>query len=233
MIDINTLRGSTVRDNAGTKGELLNLTLPWVKVGWQDEGALAPREESFLRSDPRMEAVEILTLDQGWIPLGNLIGVEEEADGPRGPSLVEDLENLLLEKPRSPFKTAASIGPSVAGGWPAKKGGKHHMKHRKQDYWDCSGSNYHYLCKGKEGEKKKIKRDPGAKAVYNKDYKEYKKRQRDVAEPHKRIVTKNKKKRAAAAAAKKAAGATKRPAAKKKGLLHKAKSAIKRILGRK
>lgn len=232
MIDINTLRGSTVRDNAGTRGELLNLTLPWVKVGWQDENSLLPREESFLRSDPRMESVEILTLDRGWIPLSSLIGVvEEDVDGPRGPSLAEDLENLLLEKPRSPFKTAASIGPSVAGGWPAKAGGKHHMKHRKQDYWDCSGSNYHYLCKGKEGEKKKIKRDPGAKAAYNKDYKEYQSRQRDVAEPNKRIVAKNKKKRAAAAAAKKVAGA-KKPAAKK-GLLQRAKAAVKRIIGRK
>jgi hypothetical protein len=230
MIDINTLRGSTVRDNAGTKGELLNLTLPWVKVGWQDEGVLIPREESFLRSDPRMEAVEILTLDQGWIPLSTLIGTvtEDEDEGPRGPSLVEDLENLLLEKPRSPFKTAASIGPSVAGGWPAKAGGKHHMKHRKQDYWDCSGSNYKYLCKGKEGEKKKIKRDPEKKAAYNQDYKEYQKAQKTVAEPHKRIQAKNKKKRAA----KKAAAAAKKPA-KKKGLIQRAKAALKRIVGKK
>jgi hypothetical protein len=226
MIDINSLRGSTVRDNAGTRGELLNLTLPWVKVGWQDEGALVPREESFLRSDPRMESVQILTLDQGWIPLSSLIGIvteEESEGGPRGPSLVEDLEGLLLEKPRSPFKTAASIGPSIRHGWPAKKG-KRHMKHRKRDYWDCSGSNYKYTCKGKEGEVKKITVDPEKKAEYNAAYKEFTRKQKDVAAPHQRITMKRRRK---AAAAKKAAGK------KKPGILKRAARKLKKVFGKK
>lgn len=218
MIDINSLRGSTVRDNAGTKGEVLNLSLPWVRIGWQDEDVLAPREESFLRSDPRMESVEILTLDQGWIPLAALVGTitKEDEDGPRGPSLVEDLEGLLeegellVEKPRSPFKTAASIG----------QGPRHRKRVRKQDYWDCSGSNYKYTCKGKEGETKVITVDPAWKRVYNKQYKKWHKARMDVAAPRrilKRMATQKK------AASKK----------KKPGFLKRIKKGLKKILGRK
>ena len=285
MIDIAVLRGATVRDNAGTMGELMGLSLPWVKVGWRDEGKLLPREESFLRSDPRMESIHILTLDAGWVPLMNLVGKEQkEETGPRGPSLVEDLEyllefdldaaldelaealeclgvpcleeldalepeelleeldpdgQLLLEKPRSPFKTAASIGPSVAGGWPATAGGKHHMRHRKTDYWDCTAQGkYKYKCRGKEGEVKIITRDATKKSHYNADYKEYRKNQMNIAASGKRIRAKNAKKRAAAgkgggAGAKKPGAKTQ---AKKPGLISrlvsKVKGAVKKLRGK-
>lgn len=162
MIDVAALRGSTVRDNAGTRGEVLSVSLPWLRIGWWDENASRTREETFLRSDPRVSTMEILTINEGWIPASRLVGAEEPDTEP-DIKLSEDLEALLQEKLRSPFKRASKIGRSVANGrWKKKK-----------DYWDCSGSNYRYICKGKEGEKKVITRDKGAKASYNKAYKNY------------------------------------------------------------
>jgi hypothetical protein len=163
MIDIAALRGSTVRDNAGTRGEILSVSLPWVRVGWWDEGAVVSRKESFLRSDPRIAGMEILTINEGWIPASRLVGVDVPAEVEMDTTLAEDLSNLIQEKKRSPFKRASKIGRSVAHGrWKKKK-----------DYWDCSGKNYRYVCKGKEGEKKIITRDKDAKSAYNKAYKKY------------------------------------------------------------
>ena len=203
MIDVKALRGSTVRDAAGTTGEIMNTSTAWLKVGWWDEGAIRPREESFLRSDPRVKSIHILTLTDGWIPVVDLIGVsvKEGEKGPHGPVLVEDLQGLLLEKPRSPFKTAASIGPGPAHGW--RHGGPSKMKHKKRDYWDCSGSNYVYKCKGKEGENKTVRVNKANKADYNALYKQWRKARLDVAAPITRIKKRLARKKKAAAAAKK------------------------------
>jgi len=188
MIDVAALRGSTVRDNAGTRGEILHVSLPWVRVGWWDEGAKVPRVESFLRSDPRVAGIEILTINEGWIPASRLVGVEEvESDGVEM-TVSEDLQALILEKARSPFKRAGKIGRSVRNGkWK-----------QKRDYWNCSGSNYKYTCKGKEGEIKKITRDPGKKAEYNKDYKEYMAMKQKTAASFTKITMKNRKAKAKA-----------------------------------
>lgn len=192
MIDVAALRGSTVRDNAGTRGEILHVSLPWVRVGWWDEGAKVPRVESFLRSDPRVAGIEILTINEGWVPASRLVGAgdSEELETSDEPevTLSEDLQALILEKARSPFKRAGKIGRSVRNGkWKEKK-----------DYWDCNGSNYKYTCTGKEGEVKKITRDPGKKAEYNKDYKEYMAMKQKTAASFTKITMKNRKAKAKA-----------------------------------
>ena len=193
MIDVAALRGSTVRDNAGTRGEILSVSLPWVRVGWWDEGAAVPREESFIRSDPPVASIEKLTKTERWVAAGRFLGTikEDDADEDDDEEVVlvsEDLEDLLLEKPRSPFKTAAKLGRSVRSG---------RWRHKK-DYWDCSGSNYNYVCKGKEGETKKIKVKSGWKKAYNQDYKEYNKASMKKAASFTKITLKNRRKRAQA-----------------------------------
>ena len=207
MIDVNVLRGSTVRDNAGTRGELLGLSLPWIRIGWWDEGAKAPREEAMLRSDPRVASIEILTLGQGWIPVSSLIGVEEEiepslADSLVEPSLIEDLEKLLLEKgDHRPYKTATKTGPSIRGGWPPPPGAKKRVKtHRKRGDWQCKCKNYICKCRGKEGQKKVVDltKSKGWKlgpSGYNMQYKAAHQAKMDIAAPSrikKRLVKKAK-----------------------------------------
>jgi hypothetical protein len=165
------LRGSTVRDNAGAEGRIVALSLPWVRIDWWGQNS---REECILRSDPRIEALEILTLGGGWVPAKGLIGAKSlraESVLPKMYSLLE--EQVLTEKARSPYKTARRLGKGPRGA-PYKY---------KRDYWTCSGSNYKYVCKGKEGERKKIKRDPDVKADYNQEYKKWWKAKHITAAP--------------------------------------------------
>ena len=186
MIDINVLRGATVRDNAGTRGEILGVSMPWVRVGWWDEGAVRPREESFLRSDPRVSSIFVLTLSEGWVPATQIFGTGNFASPEDTDDLSEDLATLIQEAPggklRSPFKRANSIGPGPRHGWGKKRGGS---KHKKKNYWDCNASGkYTYKCKGKEGENKTVKVDSTYKADYNKLYKAWHRARLKTAAPN-------------------------------------------------
>jgi len=183
MIDVNVLRGASVRDNAGTRGEVLGLSLPWVRMCWWDEEGKPPREEALLRSDPRMSSIDILTLSKGWIPVSDILGAKKKASPP---SVAEDLEDLVQEasggKPHSPFKTAREIGPGPRYGWP--HGGKwRKKKHVKRSYWDCDCSGYRCKCKGKGGENKTVNIKKGWKKTYNALYKAWRKTRLDVAAP--------------------------------------------------
>ncbi len=92
MRDDSHLSGSAVRARSGRHGRLVGVNGPWVKVGWDVDGEILPREESYLRSDPYVdEEVEILSM-QGWQPLGKLIGAENEMR-PR----VRDYEAILKD----------------------------------------------------------------------------------------------------------------------------------------
>jgi hypothetical protein len=209
MTDVSALQGSSVRDSSGTRGEILTLNDSHLIVGWWNEGAPGVREEEISPDDYRNAQIEVLTLSTGWVPMGHFVEVAEDEDGPRGPSLAEDLETLLTEKPRSPYKTASKTGPALVG----------KIKH-KRDYWDCSkgqhdgykqrkgGDKYFYKCTGKEGEKKTISRDKGEKAAYQADYKMWWRDRQRMTAPH----TRGKKTYSARAKHK----AAKRKAAKKK-----------------
>jgi hypothetical protein len=191
MIDVNVLRGSTVRDSAGTRGEVLGLSLPWVRIGWWDEGSASPRVEAFLRSDPRIEDIEVLTIGEGWVSARSLFGAKVvHEEGPHGPSLLNDLDALVQEASKhSPYKTAASTGPSIRGGWPPPPGAKKRLKkHKKKGDWECKCANYVCKCVGKEGQKKTVnltkskswKLGPDG---YNMQYKAHHSAKMDIAAP--------------------------------------------------
>ena len=186
MIDVSPLRGSSVRDDAGVRGEIISLDPSCMVVGWWDEGSPGVREEDIEPDDLRVQRIEVLILGDGWVAVGRF--VEREDAEPRGPTLTEDLENLLTEKPRTPFKTARKLGHSV----------RHGKWRQKRDYWSCSGSNYKYICKGKEGENKKITVKPDWKKAYNADYKEYQKAAGKKAAPFTKITMKRRRKAAQA-----------------------------------
>jgi hypothetical protein len=158
------LTGAAVRNAEGALGRIVEVVMPWVTLGWVVEGA--PRVET-IRFDLDLDGVEVLTIEDGWVPLNEMVEVFiEDEDGPCG--LVEDIDDLLAEKvDRRPFKRASSIGPGPRHGW------AHGPKLRKRDYWNCKCSKYKCLCKGKEGEKKKIKLSPEYKSGYNKQYKQW------------------------------------------------------------
>lgn len=154
------LTGAAVRDASGALGRVVDVAMPWITLGWLREES--PAIET-VRFDLDLEGVEILTMEDGWVPLNEMVEVEFE--GPCG--LLEDLDALLEGPDRRPFKRASSIGPGPRHGW------VHGPKLRKRDYWNCKCGKYKCLCKGKDGEKKKIKLSPEYKSGYNKQYKQW------------------------------------------------------------
>jgi hypothetical protein len=78
MIDVNVLAGAAVRRIDGKYGEIKRVSPPWVTVEWQDGTS-----ESFLRSDDALrEDFEIKTLNAGWIPMVQLLGINEKKVAP-------------------------------------------------------------------------------------------------------------------------------------------------------
>lgn len=154
------LTGAAVRNADGALGRIVDVAMPWVTLGWlKDRG---PVTET-VRFDLDLDGVEVLTLEEGWVPLNEMVEVSFE-EGPCG--LIEDIDSLV-EADRRPFKRAASIGPGPRHGW------AHGSTLRKRDYWKCKCGGYKCLCTGKEGEKKKIKLSPEYKSSYNKQYKQW------------------------------------------------------------
>lgn len=173
MIDIAVLRGSTVRDTDGTRGEVLEVSLPWVRLGWWDDDSYVPRHEVLRRSDSRLEAVEILSITEGWVPAAGLLGARSRTIHSRATlplserlvDLVKSLEEGANKKKMSPYKRLGSIGPAVRGD-PTKD---------RVDDWDCdTKSKYRYVCTNTEtGRKKPIKVKTSWKKPYNKEYKKW------------------------------------------------------------
>jgi hypothetical protein len=170
MRDDSLLRGSAVKAR-GRQGRLVAVNGPWVKIGWDVDGEIIPREESYLRSDPYVdEEVEVLSTE-GWIPLGKLVGAQNEMR-PRVrdyEAILKDLasleavetapasltEDTLTEEPggkaHSSFKTASKTFMGPRSGWfhkfPGAKKGKHMARHHKKDVWDCSSEGqYKQVC---------------------------------------------------------------------------------------
>lgn len=77
MIDVNVLESAEIRRIDGKCGHISKVSLPWVTVEWVDGSS-----KSYLRSSDEVnEDIEIHTLDQGWVSLGNVIGIVERAAG--------------------------------------------------------------------------------------------------------------------------------------------------------
>jgi hypothetical protein len=157
-----------------------------------------------LRSDPRLrEDIEVLTMDRGWIPLGAILGVVKEAkmgnyDSVR--SLVEevrgildldeeDLQEISNQKAAAKFKGTTKHNPFKR----LKKGkslgagpkGSTTVPGRKRGYWRCRCQSYKCLCRGSEGEKKRVNIGKGYKKSYNILYRKWRKKHASKYSPAK------------------------------------------------
>ena len=164
--------GATVRDRDGAAGKFLRWQLPEVAIGWEDEGQILPREETLDRANPRLrDQIEVMTLDAGWVPLGNFMS--EDGVPTPGHSTVTQLRKLMAEademplaeagKAHYPFKRKSHLGPGPRSG-----------ENDKANHWDCKCKNYNCTCKGTgpfKGRTRSVFIDPGYKAAYNKEYK--------------------------------------------------------------
>lgn len=192
MIDVNVLRGSHVRHSDGREGQILRVSLPWVRLEWYGD---EEESEAMLRSDPKLrEDIEVLTTDRGWIPLGSILGVVKEAkmenyDSVR--SLVEEVRGILdldeNKKLMGKFKKGTKHNPFKR----VKKGkglgpgprGSTKVPGKKRNYWKCRCQSYKCLCRGSEGEKKTVKIDRSYKDTYNVAYRKYRKKRAKEYQP--------------------------------------------------
>lgn len=171
---IGMLSGSTVRDRDGTEGKIMAWALPEVTIGWND-GKLLPREETLSESNPRLRhQIEVLSLDAGWVPLGNFMNASGVPTP--GHSTISQMRKLLgeadslpivTEKTKHyPFKNKSHLGPGPRGG-----------ENDEEQVWNCKCSNYKCQCKNKEGGSRVVNIDKGYKAAYNAEYKKWRAKQ--------------------------------------------------------
>jgi hypothetical protein len=211
VIDVEILRGSSIRSGE-RQGRIERVSMPWVRFEWDDEDAL--RSEAVLRSDQRVEAIEVLTLDRGWVPLKSILGAVKEnremtTKSDKIKNLVEEVRSILSLKAEEEteeaeealhqeavdeivgeiFGEAKDDGGDVKGKFkkktlhnpfrrspklgPTKIPGVSGRVLRKKGYWSCRCSNYRCMCKGSEGERKKVVIGRQYKKVYNTKYRKW------------------------------------------------------------
>ena len=93
MIDVSVLVGSQVRDGAGRTGRVDSISLPWVRVSWNQDHLFRGIQEVYSRSDPKIWTdFELFTLGGGWVSMGSILGAR-----PRGrlKQFTEDIQDLL------------------------------------------------------------------------------------------------------------------------------------------
>lgn len=107
MIDVSVLVGAQVREpGTGRTGRVTQISLPWVKVQWNQDPIYRAVEETYARSDLRIWTdFELFTLNGGWVSMGSILGAR-----PRGriKQFTEDIENLLADA-GEPVEETASI----------------------------------------------------------------------------------------------------------------------------
>jgi len=99
VIDVSVLVGCQVRDLGGRTGRVTSVSLPFVKVAWNQDHLFRAVEETYARSAPTIWTdFEIFTLNGGWVSMGSILGSR-----PRGrvAQFTEDLENLLSGSEKS------------------------------------------------------------------------------------------------------------------------------------
>jgi len=200
---IGMLSGATVRDRDGTTGRILKWHLPEVKIGWEDDGKLLPREETLDAENPRLrEQIEVMTLDAGWAPLGNFMGESgaptpghstivqmrrlldrteffdvhvmlDHAERLMGKGLYERAEKLVERAEALLEKTKFWPFKTKSKLGPGPRGGEN----QKADKWDCKCAGYNCVCKNNEGQTKKVKINKSYKRQYNKEYKKWRREQ--------------------------------------------------------
>lgn len=162
MSDVSYLKGACVRDRTGESGRLEAVQSTFVEISWDLPNTSAVRAERLERSDDRFRfAVEILTMDKGWVPLGDVLPGAQDLSG-----IVAEVRQILDEGDHNPFQNKQRLGPGPRGSTMSRK-----------QRWSCSGSGYSYTCVGIASENRgrvlHINIDPDYKRRYNADYKRF------------------------------------------------------------
>lgn len=166
---IGEMAGASVRDRDGMTGKIIRWQLPTVAIAWEERGRAVPREETLDRTNPRLRnQIEVMTLDAGWVPLGNFMsetGVPMHSTITQLRKLIAEADQAvpLFEKGKAhwPFKNKSHLGPGPRDG-----------ENDQTDNWDCKCADYKCVCKSGDKERK-VRIDRAYKREYNKEYKRW------------------------------------------------------------
>lgn len=146
--------GACVQNFNGRRGRLLAVEADQLRIGWLSQDSIRLSEETLPADSYQALALEVLT-PEGWVSL-----LKQERQ-----SLVSEIFAICESGPdQNPFKNKATLGPGPGG-----------RIVKRRNRWECSGSNYSYMCRGIAQETKgqviNINIDPAYKAEYNRKYK--------------------------------------------------------------
>lgn len=138
-----------------------------ISIGWDRADSTVPREEKLSRTEDRYRfGIEVLTLDKGWAPLGQVLPA-----APVQVDVVSEVRAILDEQNHNPFQNKSRLGPGPRGG-----------TLREKNRWQCSGSGYEQICTGiaedNAGRVIHIKINQEWKSTYNREYKRFQKNKR-------------------------------------------------------
>lgn len=156
-----SLKGASVRDSGRRAGWVLDEDVgKGLKVGWAQDG-LRLKEETLVAGSQRIREVSCLVLGEGWVPLTELLGIDER--DLQVEQKAADARQALDEATKYwPFAYKSRLGPGPRG-----------RRMRQKDTWKCKCTSYVCTCrkgKGKSKKSKTVRIDPGYKASYNKEY---------------------------------------------------------------
>jgi hypothetical protein len=184
MSDTNVVNGASIRHD-GRVGRIVSVTEDSVLVAWHRKGLTAETEVLPRTSGKLSEDIQVLTLKNGWVPLVQLVGIQEEQMGTAVEIIAElksiaghQLDEAAISKKKktrkiskyNPFKRYSPIGdgPNVEFGVRTVA--------RRRD-WRCKGSGYNQTCVGiskrTKGRTKLVHIDPEYKRKYNSRYKSW------------------------------------------------------------
>lgn len=159
--------GSAVRDirpGSVRDGRILNMNAEGIHVDWSTGGYEWSPTSVISYEDSCLEwAIEILTFDQGWVPVRRVLGATAQYSR-------TNESTDLTETEHDPFKSKNTNGPGPRGRVVSK---------RKKFRWSCKCKDYVCVCKtgGNQHRKAKtkiVKIDPEYKKTYNADYADHK-----------------------------------------------------------
>lgn len=167
--DVLTLRGTAVRDQSGRAGRVLETSLSDILIGWVVPGALVPSEERLARTAEALQwQVEMLTFDQGWVPMSRLPGLVPESrthvrsEAEVALELAEATKKLDEATAHYPFMHHANLGPGPRG-----------RRFKEKLKWACRCKDYVCRCRGEGGLRKTVHIDRAWKKSYNQEFKRW------------------------------------------------------------
>lgn len=167
-----TLEGASVRLAQGDHGRVVKITPESLTIAWQALGQIPPRARvySLKRETSLLQGIEVLTLEQGWVPLPRLLSSQKAEElrfrALRAVELVQEITS-----PFCPYK-----GADVTVAVPGPRG---RTRPAATGEWECSCSKGECYCVSRlTGREKQWRVNAERKRAYDREYRRHRRHNR-------------------------------------------------------